>query len=76
MNPTDQLNILTTFIAANPPRPTRPLSDEQLDAIDQRGSAAEDRAFWGRWGGSDRDSDRAALADENRTLRNAEEYLR
>ena len=64
MNPADQLATLTAFLAANPPRPTRPLSDEQLAAIDRLESAAEDKAFWGRWGGSDRDADRAADAWE------------
>lgn len=54
----------------------RPKSDAELAREDYLEGLAEDRAFWGRWGGSDRDADRAALMDENRTLRNAEEYLR
>jgi hypothetical protein len=40
-------------------------SDAELAYEDHLESIAEDRAFWGRWGGSEQDADRAALRWEN-----------
>jgi hypothetical protein len=43
----------------------RPKSDAELARDDYLEGLAEDRAFWGRWGGTDQDADRAALRWEN-----------
>lgn len=59
---------LRAHVDPNPPH-VRPLTTAQLAAIDAAESLAEDRAFFGRYGGTDREADHAALVEENRSGR-------
>lgn len=63
-----QLATLQAHVDPNPPH-VRPLTSAQLAAIDAAESLAEDRAFFGWYGGTDREADHAALVEENRSGR-------
>lgn len=76
MNATQALATLREVAARTEPRHERPKSDAELAEemrLEQRGEASKD---WRRWGGSDRDGDRVALAEEDRMTRAAERFLR